>query len=567
MEANLMKQIEKKATAAIRLAKGSTIAANGTGIAVFGPGARFGMPVAIRGAATIGPYPENQTINITATDAVITYEVYPSSATDLTVVYETLMKIRRGYQDSRNNNVHVNGYMAVPPVITVTSSVPAPNTQRFNAVAQGLVSGVLASGVEMNKFNYCGGVPYIRSGAGNSVALAAATVASSGNLTATKSQYSSYVKVNVDAIDPVFQFQQGGAPVSMFVREDQKMRRASTAPTTLTLTGALVAATSGTLDAAWSSGPTGLYTATFSTGATRLVTLTSGATTITWTGQMAVTGTAAITAVQLIAVSLALAGTGNFIQATFPVRGKYEIWMEFSLDDAFIGVRLRPGETLEPAQKGMSLCALGDSLTTGTGAILSMNGYIHVMGEALGFDNIVMSGVGGQGYTTTVNGMRLINRLPMDCVDADGQPYDAYVFSMATNDRGSDQNIVMEDMRQCLDSVRRIAPNAVFIVLGCPANSTGPTTAAGGAVVCDAALMSVAASYNSTMVIGVPQAFSIIESILYGTGRTGAPTGLGNTDIFVGGPAGTDSTHWTDAGHIYVGLTCADRAANGIKGA
>jgi hypothetical protein len=128
------------------------------------------------------------------------------------------------------------------------------------------------------------------------------------------------------------------------------------------------------------------------------------------------------------------------------------------------------------------------------------------------------------------------------------------------NDAGGTTNATFAQeqaaVTRYLLQVRAALPNALILVIGSEAGTTGPSAnifAMEAAVAAAVAFLAL----NDPLTIYIPQSSTSAEkSWVSGTGTTAATNGSGNTDIYIG----ADGTHPVQAGCLYF----SQQSANGI---
>jgi lysophospholipase L1-like esterase len=216
---------------------------------------------------------------------------------------------------------------------------------------------------------------------------------------------------------------------------------------------------------------------------------------------------------------------------------------------AFGGIYIGPTDSVWPVAKPRRTRALflGDSFTAGSNTTKTAYAYPFVVGQELGWDDIWFSGESGTGYLAAGSGGgRTTFR---GRVSTDIAPYapDVVVVYGGTNDTGSTPANVQAEAQLLYAAILAALPNVDLYVVGVQYPS-GAADATRDAI--DAALQAAV-----TATPGV-KGYISAKTWFTGTGRVGATTGSGNSDIFTS----SDALHPTDAGHGYIGR----RIAQGI---
>jgi len=200
----------------------------------------------------------------------------------------------------------------------------------------------------------------------------------------------------------------------------------------------------------------------------------------------------------------------------------------------------------------------GDSYTGATGASSTNLSWANIVGNLLGFRDTRACGIGGTGYLAPSSGTawKCIHHIS----DVTTPSPDVVIFAHGANDASYSSSAVTAEALLNYQAVRAALPNAVIIVLGPWALASGPSA---GILATEAAILAAVTAFNDPLCKFVRQTTDPAGSWINGTGRTGATNGTGNADIYIGGVAGTDTSHPNDLGHLYL----ARRASNGVADA
>lgn len=202
------------------------------------------------------------------------------------------------------------------------------------------------------------------------------------------------------------------------------------------------------------------------------------------------------------------------------------------------------------------MAVTGDSLTATTGASQVCLGWVAHAAATLGFRDPRAIGIGGTGYVTPGAGTAWKCRDHIS--DVTSITPDLIVFAHGANDGSVSAQVQAEALLNY--QAVRATTSAPIVVLGPWPLETGP---AANTLAVEAAVSAAVAQFNDPYCKFVPVSADPTGAWINGTGRTGAPTGIGNSDIYNGGTDGTDTAHPNDLGHKYLGL----RAAEGIRAA
>ena len=132
----------------------------------------------------------------------------------------------------------------------------------------------------------------------------------------------------------------------------------------------------------------------------------------------------------------------------------------------FGGVYTAATETVEPAPiRGSSVVVMGDSFTEGTGATFgSVQSYVQIMADALGWDNVISSGVGSTGFLATT-GSRLTYRQRFAT--------DLFIFNpdyVLLHCSGNDVSFTIDQLQTewalCVAAIKANLPNTIIGMVG-----------------------------------------------------------------------------------------------------
>ncbi|RZK69332.1 MAG: SGNH/GDSL hydrolase family protein [Pedobacter sp.] len=185
----------------------------------------------------------------------------------------------------------------------------------------------------------------------------------------------------------------------------------------------------------------------------------------------------------------------------------------------------------------LKLLVFGDSFTAGTGAENQFNKYLaYRVGDLLGFDNTIISGVGGTGYVNPnlSNVRKVFQQRITDITDA--KP-DAVIIAGGINDLGLAQPDEFAAITLLfLQTVSNALPNTEIFV-------TGPWWGSGvGYPQAHAnAIQKSAAAVKRTHYIDV-------STWITGNGSITSKNGSGNSDLYIS----SDKIHPSIAGHDYL---------------
>lgn len=170
-------------------------------------------------------------------------------------------------------------------------------------------------------------------------------------------------------------------------------------------------------------------------------------------------------------------------------------------------------------------------------------GWLHALAAKFGWDGATNLGQGGTGYTTggassTTYVQRVGDVLLLP------RPADVVIFEGPSNaDVGVSTAVLSAAALQAWGLIRQNYPLATIIVLGAYPSSSGPSAAT---------LLAEATVFSAFLSFGDPNSIFISQSnippsggsVVTGTGKSTAPTGVGNADWAIS----SDGTHPTQRG-------------------
>jgi hypothetical protein len=174
--------------------------------------------------------------------------------------------------------------------------------------------------------------------------------------------------------------------------------------------------------------------------------------------------------VSLTPVAVPSNGSSNYISVTFgsAVVGARVEFIQSNIfgSCAFGGMWTGSNtDTLEPAEiRGPRIIVLGDSVTTATGSTGSAAlGFVQVMAEYLGFDDVWPSGIGGTGMINAGTYVTYINRLATDVF-----PYNPseVIIQGFYNDSGASYATILAAANAIIASIQANLPLAKITFLG-----------------------------------------------------------------------------------------------------
>jgi lysophospholipase L1-like esterase len=165
------------------------------------------------------------------------------------------------------------------------------------------------------------------------------------------------------------------------------------------------------------------------------------------------------------------------------------------------------------------------------------------MAQSLGFQDFVNAGVGSTGWLANGSYTNIGTRLATDVIAH--KPTDV-IFTLGHNDTGFTNAAITTQVQTVLARTRAALPNLINLIV------TGPLFANGTPGVYTAMNAAIQAGCVAS---GVTFIDTVANPIFTGTGYAGAPTGVGNADLYIA----ADSTHPNDGGSTWLGHQLAQR--------
>jgi lysophospholipase L1-like esterase len=192
---------------------------------------------------------------------------------------------------------------------------------------------------------------------------------------------------------------------------------------------------------------------------------------------------------------------------------------------------------------------LTDSYGSTVGGGLANDSFANVMGAALGIRDRRVSALGSTGWLSSVGGTRYTigQRIAVDAVP---QAPDVGFICAGINDPSATG--IQAEVTARVREWRAALPSVPLFVFGAWPATTGPSATI---MAVENAVSAGVTAAADPVTFFIPIATDPIGSWFSGTGREGATTGSGNTDVYF---PNSDPSHPNTAGHRYVGLRAAD---------
>lgn len=253
----------------------------------------------------------------------------------------------------------------------------------------------------------------------------------------------------------------------------------------------------------------------------------------------------------------------EYLQWTFATRAMRYIEIEMQKTCGFIGLyRGATGFNWKPpaAERFRSVLLL-DSYAEGAGATALGDGLGAVMADYLGTRHS-NSGSPGTGWANTGATYRFHERIANGDLSLGGTP-DVIATGGSYNDRGRtgfDGTPVQANCLTGLQSARALHPGVPIIVFGVWPARSGPGqigNTSADIITPENAVQAAVAAFADPLTRFI--SVSTIP-VISGTGRVGATTGTGNSDLYTS----SDDIHPPTAGHAFIGKWMADKVADAL---
>lgn len=245
-------------------------------------------------------------------------------------------------------------------------------------------------------------------------------------------------------------------------------------------------------------------------------------------------------------------GAGNLITIDLGSATPRRIRFDFATFP-FGGVYIPPTRRIWAVPlHGRRAAVLGDSISDGSSqnAGAGCGTWVDRYARLMGYPDMWRQGRGGTGYITPGSFATFQTRVAEDVAPWD---FSELIIAGGFNDSAGSQSAIATAADLLYETVQVALPRCEIIVIGCWAPSGSPGS---GQVNTNATLR--AAALNAGLPFIDMQSGDVLNgdgdvvasqgSWITGTGNTGAPTGTGNADLYIG----TDGIHPNDAGHVYL---------------
>jgi len=253
------------------------------------------------------------------------------------------------------------------------------------------------------------------------------------------------------------------------------------------------------------------------------------------------------------------AGSTLYVLLTFPDSRPRRIRAEGAEYGGLRAVAVHPTRLIWPAAASnadkLTMAVVGDSLTAQIGATLPNGGWAATAGKLLGIRDVWMVAHPGTGFTTAGASDGTTYGDARRIADVVASNPDLVILNATGNDPSG---TVRAPALAAMQAYRAALPGVPIIVGGIWPGSGGPSAERVAVEAEVKAAFDLWADPLSWWVAAAAPA-----SWITGTGKSTAPVGDGNADVYVG----SDGVHPTQAGHDYYGLRWAGAIRSIINGA
>ena len=210
------------------------------------------------------------------------------------------------------------------------------------------------------------------------------------------------------------------------------------------------------------------------------------------------------------------------------------------------GVHIPPSYTVwaPQDQNAITACVVGDSNVAQTGATCPNGGYAISMGKMLGWSDVREIAFGGTGWVNQGSVSSTFGDATR-VADVVAAAPDILVLGASTNDNASSAATITAAALAGFQAYRTALPNVPIIVMGVQPGSGGPAAAT---LTNEAAVKAAFVAWGDANAWFIDVSNDPQGSWIAGTGRVGATSGTGNSNIYINN---ADTIHMTQAGNDY----------------
>jgi lysophospholipase L1-like esterase len=247
-------------------------------------------------------------------------------------------------------------------------------------------------------------------------------------------------------------------------------------------------------------------------------------------------------------------GTKQWLLADFGTRAVRRVTVDLALASGVFAGAVEPTARLWPVERSDDAHAvfLGDSYVLGSGPTTAADGVAPQLGDRLGL-RMQASGSGGTGWSTGNAAYRFDERIANGDLSIAADAPDVILLMTSYNDRLGAPATITANALAGLRAARAQFPGVPIVVFGAAAAASGPGA---GIVAAEQAVQAAVTEMADPLCGFVPVSTDPRGAWIGGTGRLGAPTGNGNSDV----ATGSDGVHPSDHGAALLARRYADGA-------
>jgi len=249
-----------------------------------------------------------------------------------------------------------------------------------------------------------------------------------------------------------------------------------------------------------------------------------------------------------------VASTDTWVKLAFTYRAVRHIRIEVNGEVRLSALAVHPaGDATAPAAS-RALYFAGDAFTAGIGADNPQLGWAAIAARLLGVADWWQAGLADTGYLASSSGASQSLRQGLTALAEAPQGFDAVILAGGLSDvsvAGYSPAALTAEVAETVQAARAYT-DAPIIVFGPWTGSTGPSAAilaADDAIAAGVTQSAVSGAHFISVARHVPHA------PIFGTGKSGAPNGSGNSDVHTT----ADGIHPTPSGHDLIGRWAARR--------
>lgn len=233
-------------------------------------------------------------------------------------------------------------------------------------------------------------------------------------------------------------------------------------------------------------------------------------------------------------------------------RAMRTIEIEAQSNSYFVGVDVASNEGVYSpgGAQQLAVVATGDSITASAGAAYIYDGYLQILCDNLGVRNCISTAIGGTGYIATATSGTALSRISDVISAVAAYPNSIVVDGNGINDTPFGGPAIQAACLAYMQALRAaLGPNVPIVELGVIAASNGGASWAAG-LAAENAKKAAVAQMNDPLIFFLPSITAPGGSMFTGTSNDTAPSGVGNSGVYVNG---LSLPHPNTLGHAFLG--------------